>query len=145
MNEQILATILWLLLIFALPLLLTFASVSVWADGVGHAGGQAGFHNGLVLLVFLVYSLGWLALLRVVYLPAMGYDPRLIALPGPFDGRFATLRAIEQLWRDFTGWVGRDALGAGARVAVLALLIALALVAARALGEWHGRRSRGYR
>jgi hypothetical protein len=145
MNEQILATILWLLLILALPLVLTFASVSVWADGVEHAGGIASFHNGLVLLLALFYSLVWLALLRIVYLPAMGYDPRLIALPGPFDGRFATLRAIEQLWSAFTGWVGRDAFGAGVRVAGLALLVALALVASRSLGEWHGRRSRGYR
>jgi hypothetical protein len=145
MDERILATILWLLLIFALPLILTFASASVWADGMGHAGGKPGFHNGVVVLVFVLYSLVWLLLLRVVYLPAMGYDPRLIALPGPFDARFATLRAIEQLWSAFTGWVGRDALGAGARVALLAVLLALTLVAARSLGYWRGRQSRGYR
>lgn len=145
MDEHILATILWLLLIFALPLLLTFASVSVWADGMGHAGGTPRFHNGVVVLVFVLYSLVWLALLRVVYLPAMGYDPRLIGLPGPFDPRFATLRAIEQLWSTFTGWVGRDSLGAGTRVGLLVVLIALALVAARSLGYWRGRQSRGYR
>lgn len=144
MSEQLLASILWLILIFTLPVALTFASVSVWADGAAHAGGQPGFNNVLVLLLFILYTALWLVLLRVVYLPAMGYDPTLITLPGPFEERFSNLGAIQQLWDTFTGWVRLDPLGAGARVGMLAVLVALALVAARYLGEWRGRRTRGY-
>ncbi len=144
MSEQLLASILWIVLIFTLPVALTFASVSVWADGAAHAGGQPGFNNALVLLLFVLYSALWLVLLRVVYLPAMGYDPTLITLPGPFSEEFATLRAIGQLWDTFTGWVRLDPLGAGARVGMLAVLVALALVAARTVGAWRGRRTRGY-
>jgi hypothetical protein len=145
MDEGILATILWLAVIFVLPIALTFASVSIWADGATRTGGQPGFNNGLVLLLFLFYSLFWLALLRLVYLPAMGFDPNLIALPGPFGPRFATFSALDQLRGAFTGWVGRDPLGAGARVALLVVLGGLALFAARFLGELTGRRTRGYR
>jgi hypothetical protein len=145
MNEGIVVTILWLVVILALPLALTVASVGIWADGAAHAGGQPGFNNLLVVLLFLFYSIFWLALLRLVYLPAMGYDPSLIALPGPFGTRFATFSALGQLWGAFTGWVGRDPLGAGARVALLVVLGGLALFASRFLGELTGRRTRGYR
>lgn len=145
MNEDILATVLWLVVILALPLALTFASVSIWSDGAAHAGGQPGFNNLLVVLLFLFYSIFWLALLRLVYLPAMGYDPGVIALPGPFGTRFATFSALGQLWDAFSSWVRRDSLGAGARVALLVVLGGLALFAARFLGELTGRRTRGYR
>jgi hypothetical protein len=145
MNDGILATILWLIVILVLPLALTFASVSIWADGATRLGGQPNFNNLLVLLLFLFYTIFWLALLRLVYLPAMGYDPRVIALPGPFGEPFARFSALDQLWAAFTGWVRRDPLGAGARVAMLVVLGGLALFAARFLGELTGRRTRGYR
>lgn len=145
MNEGILATILWLVVILALPVALTFACVSIWADSAARTGGQPGFNNGLVLLLFLFFTIFWLALLRLVYLPAMGYDPGVIALPGPFGPRFATFSALGQLWDAFSGWVRRDSLGAGARVALLVVLGGLALFAARFLGELTGRHTRGYR
>jgi hypothetical protein len=142
MTEQILASILWLGIFFVLPVALTLATMSIWADGATAVGGKPAFNNIVVVLLLVGYSALWLLLLQTIYLPTIGYDPALLS-PGGF-ARFATLLSLQQFLSALTTSVTRNFVGTGLRLLLLAALVAACLLLARFIGQWSGRRSRGY-
>jgi hypothetical protein len=135
MEERILATIIWLVLLFGVPLALAIGTVSLWADGMSTAGGKPTFNNVVVLLLILIYTIIWLLLLRMVYLPGIGYDANITTLTDIFNPTYESMPALQRLFTRFTDSIQRDPLAAGIRVVLLVVVLAVPLVLARFLGE----------
>jgi hypothetical protein len=135
MDERILATVIWLILLFGVPLALALGTVSLWADGLSSAGGKPGFNNVVVLLLVLVYTVIWLLLLRLIYLPGMGYEASITSLTDIFSPTSESMPALQRLFNRFTDWLQREPITAGIRLVLLAAVLAVPLVLARVLGE----------
>ena len=144
MDERTMSTLLWLVIIFALPVGLTIMSAGFWGDGVGAAGGQPHYTNSAMLFWAVLHTTAWVLLLRYLYLPAVGFDANVMSLAGPFTPRYASLLALQRLVNDFTGWYVRDPVEAGIRTALLVVLLVIPLLAARMLGARYGLRTRGW-
>lgn len=136
-QGQILAVVLWFLIVIAPGMLVaTFANM-MYVDGATRAPGALTVHTNMLhtVITAFVADVVWVILLKYVYLPAIGYDNSFLSLQNISAFPFTDTYQILVLSGMAAAWPGRDTF----RAALLILFPVLIIVGIGLIARARGR------
>jgi len=136
-QVQFLASALWLVILLGPPLALALLAPMMYVDGAtrGIPTASVRTDNRVTLLLLLLSFAGWVAVLKFLYLPAIGFDTDFLTFTGMAHYNYGDLQTLGTLWGTATHWAGHSPLQAAALLGCVALVVTAVLVIARELGR----------
>ncbi|MDQ2805915.1 MAG: hypothetical protein M3Z04_03170 [Chloroflexota bacterium] len=134
---QILAGLLWFLLLVGPGILVaTFANM-MYVDGATRAPGAVEVHTraAATLMTWFIAEAIWLVLLKVLYLPAIGFDNSFLSFSGASAFNYTDLYQLQVLWGLTWTWITHNPAQALLYIAFPVLALTAIGVIARVRGR----------
>ncbi len=134
---QILAALLWFLLLVGPGMIVaTFANM-MYVDGAtrGPSAVEVRTRGAATLMTWFIADVIWLVLLKLLYLPAIGFDNNFLSVNGATAFNYTDIYQLQVLWGMTLDWLGRNP----GQALLYVAFPALALTAIGVIARFRGR------